>query len=125
MHPNFHVLTGVLKSDLLETKRHLDMLRVGRLEEPRPNKMAEKKKEQRKHLREALRNGMELDSYLIAMGATNLKLDGKTRQRFRQARGLSNNRRILDAAMDNVVLMLYFKFYSFLFIDVIGWLILS
>ena len=103
MHPNFYVLLGVLKSDLRETARHLDMLALGRLEVPRVFAATTKKMEQRQHLKDSLRDGMDLNSFLIAMGATNLKIDKKTRQRFRQDRGLSHNRRTLDAVLDNVV----------------------
>ena len=103
MHPNLYVIAGVLKSDLSETKRHLDMLAIGRMEVPIPNKKMEKKIEQREHLKSSLADGMNLDSYLIAIGATNLKIDQRTRQRFRQERGLSHRRRTLDAVLDNVV----------------------
>ena len=113
MHPNFYVISGVLKNDLIETERHLDMMNLGRLEVPATNSKAVKKLEQRAHLKEALRDGMPLNSFLIAMGATNLKVDEKTRQNFRQARGLSHHRRTIDAVLDNVVsnYMYYFMYY--------------
>ena len=103
MHPNFYVIAGVLKNDLVETERHLDMMYVGRLENPRVNNATIKKYEQRAHLKDALRDGMDLESYLTAMGATNMKVDAKTKLRFRQDRGITHRRRTLDAVLDNVV----------------------
>ena len=104
MHPNFYVIAGVLKSDMVETERHLDMLDIGRMEVPRTCNISTKKMEQRAHLKEALRQGtISLDKYLTAMGATNLKVDSKTKEAYRQQRGLSHHRRTIDAVRDNVV----------------------
>ena len=104
MRPNFHIIAGVLKSNMVEAERHLNMMDIGRMEVPRTCNVSTKKMEQRAHLKEALRQGtISLDKYLTAMGATNLKVDSKTKEAYRQQRGLSHHRRTIDAVRDNVV----------------------
>ena len=91
-------MSSVLKADLIETARQLNMLACGRIEASKINNNAIKK-EQRKHLKKAL-SGLPLTSFLNAMGAKSLKVDKKSKNKFGVGRGLTNER-TLEAVADN------------------------
>ena len=92
-------MSSVLKANLRESKAAEHALACGRIEASKINNNAIKK-EQRKHLKKAL-SGLPLTSFLIAMGATSLKVDQKSKNMFGVGRGLTNERRTLEAVADN------------------------
>ena len=99
-NPNIYSSIGVIKQDLKETEKLLDLLQLGRLKK-RVDTNFDQKMEQKRRLKTMLEDQQtDLKSYMTAMGALNIHLDQKTKDRIEllKANGAEGNSSIQNLA---------------------------
>ena len=100
-NPNIYSSIGVIKQDLKETEKLLDLLQLGRLKK-RVDTNFDQKMEQKRRLKTMLEDQQtDLKSYMTAMGALNIHLDQKTKDRIEllKANGAEGNSSIQNLAV--------------------------
>ena len=81
-HPNVYTSCAAIKNDIKETEHQIDLANLRR-QVKRRNYNFEQKQGQRQRLKDAWREStIDARSYMTAMGALNLRVDAKTRERF-------------------------------------------
>ena len=122
-HPNVYTSCAAIKHDIKETEHQIDLVNLRRVQKRRNYKF-EQKQAQRSRLKEAWSAGtidvrrykncfwgiifqlLLISSYMTAIGALNLKVDAKTRERFRAQVGPANpenhRRRTISLVLDDV-----------------------
>ena len=89
-NPNVYTSVGVIKEDLKETEKLLDLLEAGKLEKRIDTKYEQKMKQKRRLKTMLEADQITLKSYMTAMGALNIHLDQKTKERIDQTREQEN-----------------------------------
>ena len=84
--PNVYTSVGVIKEDLKETERILDLLEQGKLKRRVETKSADKLAQKIRLKNMLLADQITLRSYMTAMGAMNVTLDQKTKDMLSQMR---------------------------------------
>lgn len=105
-HPNVYTSCAAIKNDIKETEHQIDLANLRR-QVKRRNYNFEQKQGQRQRLKDAWREStIDARSYMTAMGALNLRVDAKTRERFRAQMGEANpenhRRRTISIVMEDV-----------------------
>ena len=81
-NPNIYSSIGVIKQDLKETEKLLDLLQLGRLKK-RVDTNFDQKMEQKRRLKTMLEDQQtDLKSYMTDMGSLNINMDQKTKERI-------------------------------------------